>query len=217
MIETNGKELRAFNTNDLKNGEQGLVTGHAAVFDVKTDIGGWWEESIARGAFDESDLTDVPFFKNHDTWGTPLARSRRNNGNSTMTIKVDDEGLYISASLDIENNPDARSVYSSVKRGDMTGMSFMFSVKEDKWSDLDTDYPKREILKIKKVFEVSAVNFPAYKATDIQAASSNGSYGAVETAKGVLERAKKEYKENNAGLDLSIEKEIAKSKAKYKI
>jgi len=216
MNKTGEKEIRAFNTNDLKNGDQGLITGHAAVFESKTDIGGWWEESIARGAFDECDMTDVPFFKNHDVWGTPLARSRRNNGNSTMELKVDDVGLFISASLDIENNPDARSVYSSVKRGDMTGMSFMFSVKEDKWSDLDTDYPKRQILKIKKVFEVSAVNFPAYKATDVQAASSENSAGAVETAKGVLERARKEYRENNADVDLSIEKEIAKSKARYK-
>ncbi|MCL2771977.1 MAG: HK97 family phage prohead protease [Oscillospiraceae bacterium] len=209
------KELRSFNMQDLKSEENGTITGHAAVFDSKADIGGWWEETIARGAFDESDLSDVPLFKNHDTRGTPLARSRRNNGNSTMTIKIDGVGLYISANLDVENNLESKSVYSSVKRGDMNGMSFMFSVKEEKWSDLNTDYPKRTILKIEKVFEVSAVNFPAYKATDVQAASSvSDSSGVVDTMRDVLERAKKDFRQNS-GLDLSIE--LAKSKAKYKI
>ena len=213
-MSSNNKELRAFDMNDLKSDEQGVITGHAAVFESKADLY-WWEETIARGAFDECDFTDVPLFKNHDTRGTPLARSRRNNGNSTMTLTIDDVGLKISANLDIENNIEAKSVYSSVKRGDMTGMSFMFDVKEEKWADLDKDYPKRTILKIGKVYEVSAVNFPAYKKTDIQAASSDGSFGVVDTMKGVLEKAKKEYRENNPGLDLSID--ILKSKIKYKL
>ena len=126
------KELRAFNMQDLKSDESGVITGHAAVFGSKADICGWWEETIARGAFDKCNLSDVPLFKNHDIRGTPLARSRRNNGNSTMTISVDEIGLSISANLDIENNHESKSVYSSVKRGDMTGMSFMFTVKSDK-------------------------------------------------------------------------------------
>lgn len=208
------RELRSFGMDDLKSDETGIVTGHAAVFEKKADMY-WWEEYIARGAFEGCDFTDVPLFKNHDTMGNPLARSRRNNGGSTMTLTVDEAGLAIQASLDIENNPDARAVYSSIKRGDMDGMSFMFSVKDDKWENLDTDYPKRTILKIGKVYEVSAVNFPAYKDTNIQAAGSRPASGAVDTAKDVLERAKKEFEEKRGGLNLSIE--IAKSKARYKV
>ena len=208
------KELRAFSMDDLKSDETGIITGHAAVFERTADIGGWWEESIARGAFDECDLSDVPLFKNHDTRGTPLARSRRNNGNSTMTLATDNIGLAITATLDIESNLEAKSVYSSIRRGDMDGMSFMFRVKDDKWTDLDTDYPKRTILKIGKVYEVSAVNFPAYKATNVQAASSGSSPEAVDTVKDTLDRVKKEYRDTNAELNLSIE--ILKSKTKFK-
>jgi HK97 family phage prohead protease len=173
------------------------------------------EETIAAGAFDECDLSDVPFFKNHDIRGIPLARSRRNNGSSTMTLRIDSVGLQIDAMLDIENNAEAKSVHSSVKRGDMDGMSFMFRVEADKWTDLDSDYPKREILKIKKVFEVSAVNFPAYKDTSIQTVSSDGSFGAVESAPDILDRVRKEHRENNPDLNFSIELEKSKLKFKY--
>jgi len=170
-------------------GEDGKnkVEGHPAVFDRQTDIDGWFGEVIERGAFDDCDLTDVLLFVNHDMKKIPLARSRRNNGNSTMTLDVDETGLHMNATLDVENNPDARAVYSAIERGDMDGMSFCFTVKEQKWSDLDTDYPTRHITKIAKVYEVSAVNFPAYTDTDISARSDrealDNARKAVETAK----------------------------------
>ena len=100
------------------------LEGHAAVFDTITNIGNYYNEKIQRGAFDGCDFDDVLFFINHNTDKIPLARSRRNNGNSTMQLKVDDIGLMTTASLDVENNSEAQQLYSSVSRGDIDGMSF---------------------------------------------------------------------------------------------
>jgi HK97 family phage prohead protease len=75
--------------------------------------------------------------------------------------------------LDIKNNLRAAELYSAVKRGDIDGMSFMFSVEQEKWANEDTDYPSRTIEKIAKVWEVSAVTFPAYKQTSIGARAAD--------------------------------------------
>ena len=99
----------------------------------------------------------------------PLARSKEFNDNSTMKLQVDEKGLYIRAKLDIENNLDSKTLYSSIKRGDIDGMSFAFIISDESWENLDLDMPLRRIKKISKVFEVSAVNSPAYTSTDISA------------------------------------------------
>ena len=41
------------------------------------------------------------------------------------------------------------------------------SINDDEWTDLESDHPKRLIKSISKVFEVSAVNFPAYPQTEL--------------------------------------------------
>jgi HK97 family phage prohead protease len=105
---------------------------------------------------------------------------------------VDDDGLVCKMYIDIENNSDARNLYSAVKRGDIDGMSFMFIVKADRWEDIDTDYPRRFITKIEKVFEVSAVTFPAYEQTSIQA---RGLSEALDSAKESLESVRAEARE----------------------
>lgn len=171
------------------------ITGLAAVYESRTNIGNLFYEVIERGAFEETDFTDVLFFVNHDLTKIPLARSRRNNGNSTMQLKVDERGLNIETNLDVENNTDARSLYSAIKRGDITGMSFLFSVKEDAWEELDAKIPTRRIKRISRVREVSAVNFPAYEATEIsarEARSLDGDLKALENARAVLDKTKQE-------------------------
>lgn len=185
---------------------EGTIEGHAAVYGQKTNIGGWFYEVIERGAFDSTDFDDVLLSTNHDLRKIPLARSRRNNGNSTMQLTLDETGLFIRATLDIENNNDAKSLYSSVKRGDIDGMSFIFYVSEEKWEDLDSDMPTRRIQKIKKVIEVSAVTFPAYDGTDIHARDKE----ALENAKLALENAR------SNGLDNSTELEILRLKNQIK-
>lgn len=166
--------------------EKGIVEGYAVVYDKKTDICGYFEEMIERGALDNTDLKDVPFLVNHDTDTIPVARSRRNNGSSSMTLTVDEKGLKIRAELDLKNNARASELYSAIKRGDISGMSFMFTVKTDEWTDEDTDYPKRTITEIAKVYEVSAVTFPAYNDTSIGARAVD-----TESAKKILEKIKR--------------------------
>lgn len=177
-------ELRA--ENDEQHGD--FISGRAIVYDTPTDIGGYFREIIDRGALDETDLTDVRLLINHNVSMVPLARSRNNNANSQMQLSVDDQGMAIRANLDTENNDDSRKLYSAIRRGDISGMSFMFNVKADKWENLDSDYPTRHITGIGKVFEVSAVTFPVYESTSLQARDAE----ALESAKAALESAKRD-------------------------
>ena len=73
------------------------------------------------------------------------------------------------ANIDIENNTDSKALNSAVRRGDITGMSYMFEVAEEEWKDVDKEMPTRIIKKVSKVIEVSAVNYPAYEDTTIYA------------------------------------------------
>ena len=185
------KEIRAFNfeVRAEQNEKHGTyITGTPIVFDQATDMG-WYQERIDHQALAGADLKDVRFLIGHNDRGIPLARSRNNNENSTMQMTVTDRGMEIRVDLDTENNAEARALYSAVQRGDMSGMSFMFTVDTDKdsWEDLDSEYPKRTIMSIRKVFEVSAVAFPAYEQTDIQAASEGQ---ALDSARASLESAK---------------------------
>lgn len=174
---------------DEKHGN--MLEGIPIVYDAETDIGGMWKEIIDRGALDQADLKDVRFLVNHDVDSIPLARSRNNNENSTMQMTVEEDGLHIRVDLDTEGNPRAKELYSAVKRQDVSGMSFMFSVKSDKWEDLDSEYPTRHITALDKVFEVSAVTFPAYEQTSINARSVETGQASLESAREALENAKK--------------------------
>ena len=180
-------EIRA-EQDEAKGGAK--ITGRPIVFESKTDIGGFFEEVIDQRALDATDLTDVRFLVNHDFSRIPLARSRRNNGNSTMLLSRDESGLFIEVTLDTENNADARALYSAVSRGDISGMSFAFSVRGEEWSGLETDYPTRRITDIESIVEVSAVTFPAYTSTSINARSKE----ALESAREALEKAKEQRK-----------------------
>ena len=172
----------------------GRLTGTPIVFDQVTDLG-MIREVIDKGALANTDLRDVRFLVGHDTSSIPLARSRNNNENSTMQLTVTDRGMEIRVDLDIEGNPRAKELYSAVKRGDISGMSFMFTVDKDAWEDLESEHPLRRITSISRVFEVSAVTFPAYEGTDIQAASEGG---ALESAKASLESARKQLEKDRA-------------------
>ena len=187
------KEIRSFNfeIRAENNEERGnFIEGRAIVYDEPSDMG-WYREFIDKGALDETDLKDVRLLVNHNTDMIPLARSRNNNKNSTMQLTVVDEGMDIRANLDTENNADSKSLYSATDRGDISGMSFMFSVEEDRWEDVDSDYPTRHITRIGKVFEVSAVTFPAYEQTSLEA---RGLSYALESAKESLENVRSEQR-----------------------
>lgn len=189
------KEIRAFNfeVRAEQNEEHGhFLTGQPIVYNERTNLD-WYDEIIDDGALAGTDLRDVRFLINHNTDMIPLARSRNNNANSTMQMQVvPGVGMSIRVDLDTENNAEAKSLYSAVSRGDISGMSFMFVVDSDIWEELDSDHPTRHIRSISKVFEVSAVTFPAYEATSITA---RGLSDALESAKASLESAKAERRE----------------------
>lgn len=179
-----------------------IIVGRPIVYNSRTNIGKF-DEIIEGGALSKTDLKDVRFIVNHDTSKIPLARSRRNNGNSTMKLTHDEQGLLVEAELDIENNSEARALYSAVKRGDITGMSFMFSVPKggDDWENLGTERPTRHIRSIGSVVEVSAVTFPAYSDTVISARSAE----TLENSQNILKEAEQEA-EKAAELELLKEK-----------
>ena len=201
------KRSYSFEVRAEENEKGHIITGRPIVYNSRTDMG-YFDEIIDPGALNNTDLTDVRFLVNHDTNKIPLARSRRNNGNSTMQLTVDNDGMGIWVTLDTENNAEARALYSAVQRGDISGMSFMFGVTGETWDDLDTDHPTRHITDISFVLEVSAVTFPAYEATDINARDK----AALDSARSALDRARQS--QGNA-LDSVNELELIKLKTLF--
>lgn len=185
-------EIRSFDfeIRAEQNEEHGhFLAGQPIVYNEWTDLG-WYDEMIDEGALDAADLRDVRFLINHNTSMIPLARSRNNNANSTMQMEViPGKGMSIRVDLDTENNAEAKSLYSAVERGDITGMSFMFGVDVDKWEELESAHPKRHVRSISRVMEVSACTFPAYEATSIQ---TRGLSDALDSARKSLDSAKAE-------------------------
>lgn len=181
----------------------GIVRGRPIVYDSRTDLG-YFDEVIERGALNGANLRDVRFLVNHDVSKIPLARSRNNNANSTMQLSPDEEGMAIRVNLDIMNNSDARNLYSAIERGDITGMSFMFSIDSEEWDNLESDHPLRRIKRISDVLEVSAVTFPAYEETSISVRNKE----ALESAKSTLESVKRSREQ-------ALESELALEKAKF--
>ena len=158
---------RSFTKFEIRKDEEekiGHITGVPIVFEQETDIGGWFGETIARGAISEDVLKDVAFFYNHDLNTKPLARTRTGK----LALKIENDGVHMDAEVNLERS-DSKDLYLAIQDGDIDGMSFMFRVESEEWTDLETDYPKRRITKIGYVQEVSAVNYPAYEGTSIKA------------------------------------------------
>lgn len=163
-------------------GEALILSGRPIVFDVPTvitDRQGSYTEIIKRGALDGADVSDVRLLFNHDVNRVPLARTPK-----TMQLKADAAGLSFSATL--ADTTEARTVYEAVKRGDLSGMSFAFTVEDggDTW---DAATNTRTITKIKRLYECSVVPYPAYPQTSIEARSAQAAslerYKAVQAAK----------------------------------
>jgi HK97 family phage prohead protease len=196
---------RAFNAKyeTRDDGANGVVSGRPIILNSVTDLG-CFREVIDTRALDGADLTDVRLCLNHDT-SYVYARSRNNNPNSTMQISTDSDGLTFTASLALEESPRARDFYTAIKRGDIDKMSFMFSMEDYEWEDLDSDSPIRKITKIGKVFEISAVTFPAYQSTAIEARDAT-----------TLDSVKRELESLRASrLSASLDSDIELAKAKY--
>ena len=205
-------QFRAAGEDGEKTGN--IVEGLAAVYEQETRItdmtGEEFIEVIKAGAFDETDFDDVRLLVNHNFNGIALARSRRNNKSdkpNTMQLTVDENGVNIKADLDTVNNEEARALYSAISRGDMDGMSFCFFVSENntRWSKRD-GVKVREILKVNKVIEVSAVNFPAYGGTNINSRSLDSDRRALDNARAVLDNVAKSKPDYRAKTIISMYK-----------
>lgn len=138
--------------------EKRTLTGYAAVFNSDTDIGGWWTERIATGAFSDTISGDIRALIDHDT-GRIIGRTK----SGTLRLKQDERGLAVE--IDVPNTTNGNDLWELVERGDISGMSFGFRVTKQEW-DETIDPPVRTIQAV-ELFEVSAVAFPAYDDTEI--------------------------------------------------
>lgn len=149
--------------------QNGLIEGLPIVFDTPTDIGGMFQETIVKGAISKDVLKDVRFFWNHNIDEKAIARSiipiEKLGG---MELTVTDKGVNMLMNPN-RKRTDANDLCLAIEDGVINAMSFMFGIAEERWEDENTDYPKRFITKIDPVIEVSAVNFPAYASTSINA------------------------------------------------
>lgn len=161
-------EKRAYTSDVSAEGNE--ITGNPVVCGVRTRMYDYIEV-IEPGALVEADISDVLLTVNHNLNDIPLARSKGGQPGETMQLTVDNYNCRITAQLDVENNPQARALHSAVARGDITGMSFMFHVKDDLW-ETENDVLVRHIKKIDKIIDVSAVTIPAYPSTSISARSA---------------------------------------------
>lgn len=140
-------------------GEGVKVAGYAAVFDEWADIGGWFQERIAPGAFDGRLEDDVQLLVNHRD--LPLARTT----SGTLKLTVDARGLYMETTLD-PADPDAARIIPKLQRGDLSKMSFAFTVGKEEWDETG-DVPKRTITQLGRLIDVAVVSDPAYAGTEV--------------------------------------------------
>lgn len=183
MKETRLSELKAETRADTAAASESLILwGRPIVYDQPTTIhdpAGDYIEIIKRGALDGADLSDVRLLYNHDLGKIPLARTPK-----TMELKTGTAGLELTATL--PDTQEAKGVYEAVKRGDLDGMSFCFTVPKG-GDSYDPKTNTRTITKIAKVYECSVVPYPAYPQTSVEArstiAASLKNYKARQNAK----------------------------------
>lgn len=197
MSELVSRSFTKFEIRKNEEGNTGHITGVPIVFEQATDIGGWFEETIARGAISEDVLRDVAFFYNHDLNTKPLARTRTGK----LGFTIENDGVHMDAEVNLERS-DSKDLYLAIQDGDIDGMSFMFRIESEEWTDLDTDYPKRRITKIGYVQEVSAVNYPAYEGTSINARTNL----SLDSDKQALDNARAKTQVVDTTLQLALEK-----------
>lgn len=146
-----------------------VVEGYAIRFDEPATfniLGTEFKEIIDKRALDKADMTDVPFKYNHSDNVMIMARTR----NKTLVLKRDDQGLFIRATL--ADTSAGRDLYTLIKRGDIDKMSFAFTVDyENDGDEYDRKTKTRTIKRIKKIWDVAAVDTPAYDTTSISARS----------------------------------------------
>lgn len=165
------KEIRSIELRSINDDAGTMVLeGYAVVFGQETLIGDnkWgWYETIDEHALDNADMKDVPLKYNHGDGSVPiLARTR----NKSLELTVDEHGLKIRATL--LDTQDSKDIYKRIEAGLLDKMSFAFTCVKSEWTEgRDGQAPKRRIMEIDKLFDVSIVDMPAYDGTEINARS----------------------------------------------
>lgn len=176
-----------------------IVEGYAVMFDSPATHG--FTEIIARSAFDNCDMSDVPLRYNHTEQFLILARTR----NKSLQLELDDKGLKIRAEL--LDTTQGKDIYKSIKAGLLDKMSFAFTVSEEKW-DAETD--TRTITKIDKLWDVSVVDTPFYDTTSIYARALS----TLESEKKKLDNLKEQKKLMQRKLALKVKVSLFKEELK---
>lgn len=187
-------EVRALPTESGGEGAKTYrVEGYAAKFDEETVLyeydGIQYKEVIDRQAFSGAEMSDVVMNFNHG--GKPVARTR----NNTLSLSVDTIGLRISA--DLGGTEEGRKLYEEIQGGYIDKMSFAFTVRK---SEYDRATHTRRITAFQRIFDVAAVDFPAYDGTEIVARSWAAAEAAREHAQAEAMRHKLELKLKLCGI-----------------
>lgn len=160
MRTTPEKEIRTFDVKDLElrqDGDSNVVVGYASVFNtLSNDMG--FREIIAEGAFDGRLSDDVRFLINHE--GLPLARTT----NGTLRLSTDATGLRYEA--EVANTSLGRDLVELMKDGTINQSSFAFTVEDDSW-EVNDGMNVRTINKVSRLYDVSAVTYPAYEEASV--------------------------------------------------
>ena len=155
----NSMEKRLFNIETrMEEGETMNVVGHASVYNTMSEDLGGFREIIAPGAFDNVLENDVRALINHDG---NLILARTTSG--TLKLSTDEKGLKYE--FDMPETSYGKDLAISMKRGDVTQSSFAFTVENDNWETKD-GMDVRTITKVKRLFDVSPVTYPAYPDAD---------------------------------------------------
>lgn len=175
----------------------------------------YFYEEIDPHALDNADLSDIKLLVNHDDSMIPIARHRRGK-RSTMDVNINENGMFIKAIVDKENNSDAKKLCSAIERGDIEDMSFCFAIEiedgGDEWFNIDAEMPVRRIMKIRKVYEVSAVNDGAYPQTSINARSLS----SLDNEKMMVANIKAKALENESRSSDTEKLDFEKRKLKFR-
>jgi len=158
-------------TGDIAAGQRGQsgdkvtkISGYAAVFNSPTTIGDYFTEKIAPGAFTNAiKESDVRLLLNHDA-NHLLARTQ----SGTLRLYEDRRGLLFYGDL-LDSDPLSDAVERRIERGDLSGCSFSFTCKKDRWkfASKPGDLDERTIIEISTLFDVGPVTYPAYGDTSV--------------------------------------------------
>ena len=166
--------------------ENYIVRGYASTFEpylMFEQDGVTFNERIAPTAFENTDMSDVVFLRDHT--GRVLARTR----NNAIILTTDEHGLLSVTNLALTEA--SKEMYEDIKAGNYTQMSFSFVVGEEHFEEAGNTVT-RVIDNVRKIYDISAVAFPQNPGTDIGVSYRSLFNGVIEAREAERLRAIKE-------------------------